>query len=506
MKTTFLLVVVMVTVLALSLTACGQSTPVATEEPVQAKPTTAPAEATEAPAEPTAAPVAMELDGDGARGGRLYDAWFEELGVDAPEGDQALWATQSSNTRSGADSWRCKECHGWDLKGVDGVYGGGSHKTGFTGMLDAIGKGQEYVLGALQGETNPDHDFSSYMDEQDLIDLTVFLTVEAVDGDVFVGSDKMAVAGDVVQGKELWDTCADCHGPEGLAINFHAEDEPEYVPTIAQDNPWEFLSKLRYGNPEVDEMPFALDLGWTLEEQQSVLAYLQTLPTGNPAVQGGRMYDKWWKAIGVDVPEGDQPLWATQSSNTRSGGDTWRCKECHGWDYKGADGVYASGSHATGFAGIWDAQSMSAEELTGWLDGTSNADHNFAQYMSEEQVSYLVAFIQEGMVDKSAFINADKTVVGGDAAHGEALFSGTCAECHGDDGKTINFADGEEVEYVGTVASDNPWEFFNKASVGQPHEQMPSGLGLGWSQQDIIDVLNFAQTLPTEQTTRFTRT
>jgi len=38
------------------------------------------------------------------------------------------------------------------------------------------------------------------------------------------------------------------------------------------------------------------------------------------------------------------PLWATQSSNTRSGKDTWRCKECHGWDYMGVDGAYGSGS------------------------------------------------------------------------------------------------------------------------------------------------------------------
>jgi thiosulfate dehydrogenase len=24
-------------------------------------------------------------------------------------------------------------------------------------------------------------------------------------------------------------------------------------------------------------------------------------------------------------------LWASQSSNTRDGSTTWRCKECHGW-------------------------------------------------------------------------------------------------------------------------------------------------------------------------------
>ena len=58
----------------------------------------------------------------------------------------------------------------------------------------------------------------------------------------------------------------------------------------------------------------------------------------------------------TDAPEEDHPLWATQDSNTRSGDDTWRCKECHGWDYKGKAGAYASGKHFTGIKGVLDAK------------------------------------------------------------------------------------------------------------------------------------------------------
>jgi hypothetical protein len=43
--------------------------------------------------------------------------------------------------------------------------------------------------------------------------------------------------------------------------------------------------------------------------------------SGSAAI-GGRLYDKWWKEAGVDEPSSDQPLWATQTTNTRSGGDT----------------------------------------------------------------------------------------------------------------------------------------------------------------------------------------
>jgi thiosulfate dehydrogenase len=178
------------------------------------------------------------------------------------------------------------------------------------------------------------------------------------------------------------------------------------------------------------------------------------------------------------------------------GGDTWRCKECHGWDYKGKDGVYGSGSHQTGFPGILNAATMSPEELTAWLDGTKNPNHNFSSYMTADDFARLIAFIQKDVVDKSAFINADKTIVGGDAAHGKQLFDSVCKVCHGDDGKTLNFGDDAAPEYVGTVAADNPWEFFNKATVSQPGEAMPAGWNLGWTLQDIIDLMTYAQTLP----------
>ncbi|MEE8170240.1 MAG: hypothetical protein V3T70_06810 [Phycisphaerae bacterium] len=73
------------------------------------------------------------------------------------------------------------------------------------------------------------------------------------------------------------------------------------------------------------------------------------------AVRGGLPYDKYWAVTGGAEPTTDHPLWASRpdtTSNTRTGADTWRCKECHGWDYKGVSGGYASGSHRTGIAGI----------------------------------------------------------------------------------------------------------------------------------------------------------
>ena len=80
-------------------------------------------------------------------------------------------------------------------------------------------------------------------------------------------------------------------------------------------------------------------------------------------------------------------------------------------------------------------------------------------------VPELVAFVQPGLADTSAYINADKTV-NGDPAKGKTLFDSTCAVCHGEDGKTFNFGSEAEPEFIGTIAADNPWEFRHKASFG----------------------------------------
>jgi thiosulfate dehydrogenase len=464
----------------------------ADEEPT---PIPAAAAPTEEPDE--AVPVTLpELDGDPVRGGLMYDKWWVVIGADTPAGDHTLWATQDSNTRSGADTWRCKECHGWDYKGVDGAYGSGSHMTGFVGVIQLAGGDSNEVLAAMKGGTNSDHDFSSMMGEQDLVDIALFIAEAAIDQDELINDDKMS-KGDAAAGETLYgDVCTECHGPEGNAINFSSIDDPEFLGHLAPGNPWEFVHKVRFGQPGWP-MPSAIGNNWTNDDVANVLAYAQSFPEEPFVSGGGQLYDKWWAVVGADTPESDQPLWSTQSTNERSGADTWRCKECHGWDYMGADGAYGSGSHFTGFTGVLGAASMSSDELLAWLDGSNNPDHDFSGLMEEFALNALVTFMQEEMADITPFVNADKSV-DGDPANGRDMFEGTCASCHGVDGKKINFHDADEPEYVGTVASGNPWEFFHKASFGQPDSPMPSAVALGWSMEQIADLLAYVQTLPAE--------
>lgn len=482
--------------LALVLTACGSGT-APTAAPAQPAATQAPAVAPTKAATPTAASSAAPSPiGDPLRGGMLYDKWWTVVGVDAPADDHPLWKTQTTNTRTGTATWRCKECHGWDYLGADGAYGGGSHKTGFVGVKGVAGQDANDILAILKGSTNPDHDFSKVMDDQALIDLALFLSEEQVDFATMVSKDKLPVNGNAEAGKLIFDdNCADCHGPRGTAINFANAAGPEYLGTLGKDNPWEFLHKARVGQPGVPDMPSLVDAGLETQGYADLLAFVQTLPTESPVTEGGELYDKWWAALGLDAPQDDQPLWKTQTTNTRTGADTWRCKECHGWDYRGVDGAYGSGSHKTGFKGIFDSAALSEQDLTDWLTGKTNPDHDFSAYLKEPQVKMLVAFIQKGLVDTQPYINADKTVQG-DADKGKSLYEGVCKICHGDDGKALNFGDDNAPEYVGTIAKDNPWEFWHKVSFGQPGAHMPAGLNFDWTPDEYANLLAYTQTLP----------
>ncbi len=222
-------------------------------------------------------------------------------------------------------------------------------------------------------------------------------------------------------------------------------------------------------------------------------------PKTDPASlsRGGQAYDKWWKVVaGATEPKGEPAQWATQTTNTRKGADTWRCKECHGWDYKGKDGAYGKGSHATGFPGVYNAsQTKTKAQLADALKGKANPNHNFTSLLGETGVNDVVNFLKEGVIDEAKYIDsATKKTLGANTSRGQELYSKTCVACHGADGKMILF-DGKNS--LGFLANDNPWEVLHKIRFGQPGTAaMPAGATSGWSTQDAVDVLGYTQTLP----------
>ncbi len=216
------------------------------------------------------------------RGAMLYDKWYAVLGVDAPAGNHPIWARQTTNTHSGPDTWRCISCHGWDYQGKDGAYRSGSgNYTGFPGVYTpAQTMSEDDLVKVLSGSTDPEHDFSQYLDDASLNDLAFFLKTGLVDDSQYIDPQTLKViGGNSAHGKELFDgQCAKCHGEDGLKIMFRFEGSDAGLGTLAVVDPWRFLHKTRFGTPGT-EMIIGYDLGWQAQDGRDVLLYAQSLPT-----------------------------------------------------------------------------------------------------------------------------------------------------------------------------------------------------------------------------------
>jgi thiosulfate dehydrogenase len=214
-------------------------------------------------------------------------------------------------------------------------------------------------------------------------------------------------------------------------------------------------------------------------------------------VVGAQLYDKWYAVLGIPAPQGDMPIWSRQSTNTRSGAETWRCSECHGWDYKGVAGAYASGSHQTGFPSlILTTANMTEDDIIAHLMGENDQAHNFSNYLDESAMRQLSIFLKEGLIDDSEFLDSvSLKVIDGNLEHGKDLYNSTCAECHGDDGTTIIFRTEGVDETLGDVANRDPFRFLHRTRFGVAGTEMPVGYELSWIPPDGRDVLMYAQTL-----------
>lgn len=206
--------------------------------------------------------------------------------------------------------------------------------------------------------------------------------------------------------------------------------------------------------------------------------------------RGGQLYDKWWEALGAKGPTSTHPSYPATAKQKGEG--TWRCKECHGWDYLGAAGAYSKGGRFTGIKGIRGKVGADVKQVETILRDKTHA--YTPQMLPDKAIERLARFVSAGQVDVGPHIDSATKKAKGDLARGAGLYQTVCAVCHGFDGKILNFGTKEQPEYVGTIAQENPWEMLHKIRNGQPNAAMPAWAGL--SVKDQVDVLTYTQTLP----------
>jgi len=489
--------------------------------------------------------IAISCDGvgDPIRGGRMWDKWWVENDAPEPTGEHPLYPAEGSQT--GSTTFRCKECHGWDYKGAAGTYASGSHFTGIGGVLGTTLDRRTMFDLVKSDAVEKGHGFENYgLSIQDTWDLVDFVLQLTIDTDAHIDANGDFI-GNVNTGEVNYTTggataCIVCHGADGTQIDAGTPSDPVWVGTVAQENPWELLHKIRFGQPGAN-MPSWLGAGGTDQGATDIGAYAQlNFPAvctddshcddglfcngaetcvddacvngaapcieqacdeaadaciGTDPIRGGRLWDTWWIVSGLSAPPGNHPLYPP--AGQKSGSTTFRCKECHGWDYKGASGAYGAGDHFTGIAGVFGS-TLDPQQMFDVVVGSNEPiGHDFYSFgLSERDAWDLVSFMQSLVIDANVFIDGTATFVGDAVQGGQFYTTGglpSCVVCHGADGTQINFGTSENPEWLGTIATYNPWELMHKVRFGQPDGSMASWLADGGIDQDVADIGRYAQ-------------
>jgi thiosulfate dehydrogenase len=197
--------------------------------------------------------------------------------------------------------------------------------------------------------------------------------------------------------------------------------------------------------------------------------------------RGGKLYDNWYKELKMERPDSAHPSYPASGKYPKQ---SWRCKECHGWDYKGKDGMLAKGDHNVGIKGITGAAGKDPAAIGAIL---KDKTHGYDK-LGEKDIADLALFVSKGQSDMGKFIDLAAAKPKGNAAKGEVYYNTLCAGCHGVDGKKVSTG-----AAVGAL-KDDPWQLLHKAFNGQPAEAMPALRSL--DPAIAADIVAYSQTLP----------
>jgi mono/diheme cytochrome c family protein len=393
------------------------------------------------------APMAHAVDDASVvRGGRLYDNWSIELKGRTPLHPNPAFKTKPVPLAV-ADTWRCVECHGWDYKGRHGMVG-----------ISARQKGDPAAIAALLNDAN--HGYQELLDDHDRLDLANFIVSGQTDLQKLVEAARRTKPVVGTPDKIFATMCATCHGLDG--------DRLRAIPPLgdsARQRPLEVLHVTLNGHPG-GNMPALRTLGD--EAVVKILASMQALPGLNLAASvanGGRLYDDWQVHTAGLRQSLMHPAYPPKAYYANAAPDTWRCKECHGWDYKGNSGQYAKGNHATGIKGIRALVGADPKLTLGVLRSSS---HHYSAVLTPRDLQDLANFVSYGQIDMDTVIDPRTGLSRGDAALGASHYRSMCAGCHGLEGRYV------AKRSLGKVSKEDPWHSLHNMLNGHPDDTMPA--------------------------------
>jgi thiosulfate dehydrogenase len=224
------------------------------------------------------------------------------------------------------------------------------------------------------------------------------------------------------------------------------------------------------------------------------------LPPGDP-LRGGKLYVNWYLITSAEFGLEQHPLWPENPNNQVPPQLTWRCVNCHGWDYLGSDGITMTGLYRrAGWPGLFGMTADTPEEILPWLDGQANPDHNFIDYLAPQDLADLAAFLSSGLVSPELIADLDNRFANGTVEVGQTAYQDQCMACHGGEGEKINLGSLQTPIFLGDMAWINPWHISHILRYGHLSARVPPAAELNLSFSQQIDILAFLQTLPTAST------
>jgi len=381
-------------------------------------------------------------------GARLYDDWMRELAIRKPKAAHRLYPAKGILRNEPWKTWRCVSCHGWDYLGEDGAYHTGPNYTGIKGISDKVGTPVQDIISIL---TDDKHDYGKYLDEQSLLDLANFVSKGQVKMDQFINPVTGQALGENVKSSVFFSSiCTNCHGSDGRMM----QSIPP-IGDVARRNPWQSFHKIVNGHPG-DSMPALRAFG--MRTAVGTLAYAQKLPSHDPIAsiaRGGKLYDDWARVVRYRFPKDPHPAYP-KDQQVAEGSSSWRCVECHGWDYKGR-------------AGIRGIRNMDGGNPAKVMEILTDDVHDMDQFLKYKDILDLANFVVSGQVEMNEYIDPETRNARGEGDEHNLFFVTLCATCHGDKG-----ADIRTMPPMGRVAKEDPWKALHKMFHGHPGDDMPS--------------------------------
>lgn len=211
--------------------------------------------------------------------------------------------------------------------------------------------------------------------------------------------------------------------------------------------------------------------------------------------RGAHLYQAWDRRVGAELLGYINPMWKELERKTEAGPVTWRCSSCHGWNYLGTTYNDSEGGFVPGLLIV---RSMEEQEIQEWLDGTNNPKHDFSQFLTIAAQKDLIYFLKHGLINYTSFARQKIFDSPNIKGNGETLYKESCRDCHGPDGARINFGTAENPAFLGNSAEE-PWKVVHLVQFGHPNVGVPPAKDLGWTLEDVFDVVKYTIVLPKGQ-------